>query len=257
MGTAELIIENFYRRYGLQSSEGTEYYLAEGLFQADLDDPSTITGLPVRGGLMSGDIPVQDVAVVQVFDQLPPYRAIFVVRGYTLSGTLIPYRSTTAFDAESSTTLEIPIFEQSSYQYSDQAGGLHTVNYFFEKDPAYFQRPVFYLAYTSVVWTTLGALESFNGANQGKRYVRTTGTQYLFIAANGIELPSGQWRVTGKWRTTAPHPAIPAATYSGQDVALPALGPLDEYTHKVNPGSTPTVGVLPITRIPAGATYPF
>lgn len=62
---------------------------------------------------------------------------------------------------------------------------------------------------------------------------------YNFAASNA----AGQFILTYTFFTLAPVKPMPANTFPGQGVALPALGWLEEYTTVVS-GSPPTVGIM-------------
>jgi len=91
-------------------------------------------------------------------------------------------------------------------------------------------------------------------ANQGKRYA-FGGRPFLLSRGRVSKANTGQIRVVYFFRSLAPVQAFPAGTFPGQDLAIPALGYLDEYTPPASQTS-PSIGVKPGTGYPAGDPLP-
>lgn len=259
MATATLIMEGFYREYGLQADRGTEYYLVEDAVQFELDDFSTIVGLPQPGSTIGDNIPVQRTVLHNLLSQTAPFSFIAAVYAYSIpSGTIVPYGRNARLVRSSPERLSIPIIETVTVTYTDNEGGSGSTTNWIHKQPIVIPRMTFRLVYTTVANVAFSTVDTFNGNNIGKRYVLSgSATPYLFEGCEAVLLQNNQLRITGQWFTTMPHPAISSGTYPGQSISIPALGNLDEYIVQLNPGSAPVVSVLPISRIPAGATYPF
>lgn len=262
MATATLLTDGFVREFGLQVDRGVEYYLVEDALQTELENPASITGLPQPGGTIGGrdpsGLPVQTTTLVRVLNTVAPFKALYVVRaGITPSGTIVPFGRNFRLIRETA-QLTVPVVEKTFVQYSDAGGGLHNIDHYNIKKSLIVPRVAFRIVYTSVANVAIGTVDTFNGNNIGKRYSLTgSGSTFIFEGAGATLLENNQLRIEGQWYTTSPMPIQAAGAYPGMDIALPALNNLDEYLLKVNSLGVPSVSVYPISRLPAGATYPF
>jgi hypothetical protein len=255
MATAELIIEGFERDFGLTRDSATEFYLCRGVQSDELDNPGTITGLPLPGSSIGqgAGFPVQSTRLVKVLTQQPPHDAVFAVTAGTYgSGTIYGARSARMVGTE--TKLLIPKLTLQSITFGSGGPKPHYV-------PDYIEtvRIGNELILNSMAFTNFTALNNFNARNTGKRYVLSgsnPGISYFFKQAMGTQLQNGQFRVEGVFYTTSAMPAMAANSPLGFGVDVPALANLDEYT--VNWGTfPPSIGVLPVTRFPLGESYPW
>lgn len=254
MGTAQIITEGFYREFNLQARNAVEYYQADNVFSSELDNPTTITGLPVVGGTIGDNIPVRSVRILRLLTFVEPYSAIYVVSGTTqFSGTIVGARGGSR-SFRSVGHVNAPRFIKKAISF----GSLGSLFEYTRVSDLVLPRIELRLVYTSVQSVAVSTVENFNSYNIGRRYKLTgSNVNFLFEGATYTTLANGQLRIEGQWYTTAPFLAIPAGTYAGMDVALPALSNLDEFVpnESTNP---PSISAIPIEpRIPSGETYPF
>lgn len=84
----------------------------------------------------------------------------------------------------------------------------------------------------------------------------STGTPYILIDFSVREIPTGGNQVEYTFLTTGPVPAIPAGTYPGQDIDLPALNFLEVWgTPVLKHGFVPLVPVI-FPNVRPGAVLP-